>query len=356
MDRQDIIRWLQEEDPQRLENLWRAADEQRRRFVGPQVYLRGLIEFSNICRRHCGYCGLRADNTAITRYRMSEQEILDCADKAVALGYGTVVLQSGEDPAVTCQWLCDIIRAIKARTPLAVTLSVGERETPELAAWREAGADRYLLRFETSDPVLYDRIHPPVGARRSDRVAMLGTLRKLGYEIGSGVMVGITGQTYGSLANDIELFARLDLDMIGVGPWIAHPDTPMGKGAPQAPASIYQVPATELMTYKVLALARLVCPMANIPSTTALATINTAQGRELGLQRGANIVMPNLTPVKYRSLYAIYPGKACIHETADACQQCLSRRIESIGRTIGQGRGDSPRYGRDMSMRQEDVS
>ena len=274
---------------------------------------------------------------------MGQDEILACAESAVALGYGTVVLQSGEDPGIRADWMSDLIRQIKAATPLAVTLSLGERTDDELAAWREAGADRYLLRFETSNRVLYDRIHPARGTVRSDRLAILETLRRLGYEVGSGVMIGIPGQSYDDLARDIELFRELDLDMIGVGPWLSHPDTPLAD--PHQWLSLAegeQVPNDELTTYKVIALARLACPRANIPATTALATINRGNGRELGLARGANVIMPNLTPPEYRAFYEIYPNKACIAETADECGRCIRRRVESIGRTVGVGRGDSP--------------
>jgi biotin synthase len=274
---------------------------------------------------------------------MTAGEILECARQAVGFGYGTVVLQSGEDDGIATDWMAALVRRIKAETPLAVTLSVGERPDGDLAAWRDAGADRYLLRFETSDRALYERIHPPAAGRRSDRIAILRTLRELGYETGSGVMIGIPGQTCETLADDILLFRELDLDMIGVGPLIAHPDTPLGQHAAELQARDgQQVPATELMAYKVVALTRIACPWTNIPSTTALASLNRAEGRELGLQRGANVVMPNLTPARYRALYEIYPAKVCISETADDCRGCIRRRIESIGRTIARGPGHSP--------------
>ena len=226
-----------------------------------------------------------------------------------------------------------------------MTLSLGERERDELALWREAGADRYLLRFETSNRELYERIHPARPGQVSDRIAMLGMLRELGYEVGSGVMIGIPGQSYDDLARDLELFRDLNLDMIGVGPFLMHPETPLAdpQQQPAAPQG-EQVPSSEPMTYKVIALTRLVCPRANIPSTTALATLNKQNGRELGLVRGANIVMPNLTPPKYRIHYEIYPNKACIQESAGMCHRCMDVRIESIGRTRGSGRGDSPNY------------
>jgi biotin synthase len=340
MERQDYLRWLREDDQAALEQLWALADQIRRLHVGDEVHLRGLIECSNHCRRRCLYCGIRADNASLGRYRMTRQEILDCAAQAVDFGYGTVLIQAGEDPQLDGPWVAELVSTIKATTPLAVTLSLGERDEADYLLWRQAGADRYLLRLETSNRELYERIHPPLAGHRSDRPAILRRLRRLGYEIGSGVMVGIPGQSYDDLADDLELFAHLDLDMIGIGPFLPHPETPLGRG--ECPPAADQAPNTELMTYKMVALARLACPRANIPSTTALATLNLAQGRELGLQRGANVVMPNLTPTRYRAMYEIYPAKACIQETAEQCHGCLRRRIEALGRKVGQGRGDSP--------------
>jgi biotin synthase len=337
---EEILQWLQETDEQTLETLWARADATRKQHVGDEVHLRGLLEISNHCVRRCAYCGLAADNRDMERYRMKADEILSCAHEAHTYGYGTVVMQAGEDYGIKTEWLADVIRRIKAELPLAVTLSMGERPYDDLVAWREAGADRYLLRFETSDKTLYDAIHPPRAGQSYDRFAMLKELGELGYEVGSGVMIGIPGQTYEVLAKDIATFRQYNLDMIGVGPYIANPLTPLGKGELRfdIPAD-RQVPNTELMTYKVVALTRLVCPQANIPSTTALATINKASGRELGLMRGANIVMPNVTPVEYRTKYEIYPGKACLNETAKQCQGCLRGRIASIGRSVGQGQG-----------------
>jgi biotin synthase len=337
MNREEVIAWLREEDEEKLQNLWRRADDMRRGHVGEQVHLRGLIEISNICVRCCSYCGIGSENRRIGRYRMREDEILNCVRQAVNFGYGTVVMQAGEDYGITRDWMTGIIRRIKGETELAVTLSLSERPEEDLAAWREAGANRYLLRFETSNRMLYDRIHPPLGEKSSDRFAILENLKKLGYEVGSGIMIGIPGQTYEDLARDILAFRTLDLDMIGVGPFIPHPETSLGQGSDDVAAD--QVPNTEKMTYKVIALTRLVCPEANIPSTTALASLNKADGRELGLMRGANIVMPNLTPPQYRVMYEIYPNKACINETSEACASCLSMRILNIGRTVGSGQG-----------------
>jgi biotin synthase len=340
-----ILAWLRESDAARLADLWQQADQTRQAFVGGEVHLRGLIEVSNHCVRLCGYCGLQAANRQLQRYRMAADEILQCVKQAAAYGYGSVVLQAGEDPQIEAAWMAAIIRKIKAETRLAVTLSLGERTTDELAAWRDAGADRYLLRFETSNRALYERIHPARPGTRSDRIAMLSTLRRLGYEVGSGVMIGIPGQTYDDLAQDIELFRELDLDMIGVGPYLVHPQTPLADPATRPTAAPEeQVPNDELTTYKVMALARLVCPRANIPATTALATINSANGRELGLVRGANVIMPNLTPPKYRVLYEIYPNKACLSETGEACHTCLDARLRALGREPGAGPGESPNY------------
>jgi biotin synthase len=340
MDKAEILGWLREENAERLGELWRRADETRRRHVGDAVHLRGLVEISSFCARQCAYCGLRAGNSSLTRYRLTAEEIFAAAQQAVKFGYGSTVLQAGEDYHLSAAWLADIVRRIKRETPLAVTLSLGERSQADLAAWREAGADRYLLRFETSDRELFRAIHPPLGSQECDRIAILRQLRALGYEVGSGIMVGIPGQTYASVAEDITLFRQLDLDMIGIGPFIPHPATPLANGASNHPeAGGEQVPNTEAMVYKAVALTRLMRPDANIPATTALATINKKNGRELGLQRGANVLMPNLTPPQYRALYEIYPAKACIAESGAACHQCLIARFHKIGRHPGRGAG-----------------
>jgi biotin synthase len=350
----DILGWLREEDEARLEDLWHAADAVRAEYVGDEVHLRGLVEISNHCVRRCAYCGISSLLPALRRYRMSEEETLACAHRACRLGYGTVVMQSGEDYGIMREWLCRIIRRIKAETPLAVTLSLGERPAEDLAAWREAGADRYLLRFETSDRALYDLLHPPRDGHPSDRLAILRRLQEMGYEIGGGVMVGIPGQTYESLANDICIFRRMDMDMVGIGPYIPHPASPLGAGEVRPPdARERQVPNSELMTCKVVALTRLVCPEANIPSTTALATIDPLAGRKLGLARGANVVMPNVTPPACRALYEIYPGKACCAETAEACGVSLEEQIRAMGRRVGTGSGSRRRQARGQAPIQE---
>ncbi|MFZ1083376.1 MAG: [FeFe] hydrogenase H-cluster radical SAM maturase HydE [Terracidiphilus sp.] len=340
LNKLELLEWLHEIRPARLQDLYAQADAVRKQHVGNAVHLRGLIEVSSHCVRQCMYCGLRQGNRALPRYRMTRDEILDCAHQAEKFGFGTVVMQAGEDDQLTADWIAEIIREIKRETTLAVTLSLGERTQEELQLWRSAGADRYLLRFETSDQNLFRIIHPARISNRPDRLTLLKQIKSMGYEAGGGVMVGIPGQSFASLADDILAFIYLDLDMIGIGPYISHASTPLGSGALRPPiASDDQVPSDEEMVYKMIALTRIACPDANIPSTTALATINKTDGRKQGLRVGANVVMPNLTPVKYRSLYEIYPAKACIEESATDCNQCLRGQIFSLGRFAGQGQG-----------------
>ncbi|MBM3331118.1 [FeFe] hydrogenase H-cluster radical SAM maturase HydE [candidate division WOR-3 bacterium] len=341
MTRDEVLAWLKEEEDWKLSFLWEEADRVRREQVGDEVHLRGLIEMSSFCRRDCHYCGIRGSRK-IERYRMSEEEVMECVRIAQRLEYGTVVLQSGEDHGLTSDFITHLVRRIKSETPLAVTLALGERSLEELAAWREAGADRYLLKHETSDPELFRRIHPDCSTEVSDRIALLKAAKEMGYEAGSGVMVGIPGQTYESLADDIMLFRDLDLEMIGCGPFVPHPDTPLGQMTNDESRMTNvraQVPATDTMTTKVVALTRLLCPDANIPSTTALATINRERGREMGLERGANVWMPNLTQPRYRALYEIYPGKAKVIDTAEEFQKNLLATLERIGRVPGKGPG-----------------
>jgi biotin synthase len=336
----DLLEWLRESRPARLQSLYERANAVRKEHVGDAVHLRGLIEVSSHCVRQCMYCGLRHANRDLPRYRMTREEILNCALQAERLGYGTVVMQGGEDDLLTAKWVEEIVWWIKRETRLAVTLSLGERSRDEFELWRLAGADRYLLRFETSDENLFRVIHPHRYSGTPGRLSLLRQLKSLGYEAGGGVMVGIPGQSFESLAQDILTFRALNLDMIGIGPYIAHAATPLGSGALRPAISpSEQAPASEEMVYKMIALTRIVCPDANIPSTTALATINKVDGRKLGLKVGANVVMPNLTPSKYRRLYEIYPAKACIDESATDCNQCLRGQIHSLGRFAGHGPG-----------------
>ena len=344
LDLKSIRAWLTEQDSAVLDVLWRRADEVRRARVGDDVHLRGLIEVTNFCVRECTYCGIAACARPLRRYRMTRDEILACARQGRDVGYGTLVLQGGEDPGLTGAFVADVVRAIKRETGVAVTLSLGERGEDDLREWRSAGADRYLLRIETTDPELYRRIHPNLPGRVSDRIGQLLRMREMGYEIGTGVMVGIPGQTWDTLASDILTFRHYDMDMIGIGPYLPSPGTPLAgpQGAELAAPPSEQVPNDELTTLKAMALTRLVCPGTNIPSTTALSVLDPAAGRANGLCRGANVVMPNLTPPEYRVLYQIYPGKAAAHESADVLANKTVELVLGLGRTVGKGEGGRP--------------
>ncbi len=346
MNKNEILQWLKETDPAKLKELWEKADQVRKDNVGDEVHLRGLIEASNICVRQCRYCGINAlQGQKIPRYRMTVDEMQECVKLAVKFGYGTIVVQAGEDYGLTKEMIEGFIRWVKDNSELAITLSLGERSEDEFVVWHKAGADRYLLRFETSDPELYKNIHPPVkGQTHVDRFEVLKQLKSIGYETGSGVMVGIPGQSYDILANDILAFKELGLHMIGVGPYIAHPDTSLGRGEDIIVLDdSEQVPNIQEMTCKVLALTRILCPQTNLPSTTALSTLSDS-GREQGLNCGGNVIMPNITPLEYRKLYEIYPAKSCINEDAEHFHEQIRKRIESIGRKVGQGRGDSVKF------------
>ncbi len=323
LERSEIVALLQDELCGAA--LYAAADRVRRRYVGDEVHLRGLIEFSNTCRRNCLYCGLRRDNRNLQRYRMEPNDIVACAEKARALGYRTVVLQSGEDAHYTTDVMCDVVRRIKA-LDVAITLSIGEKPREVYQAYRQAGADRYLLRIETTDRDLYHALDP--GMRWDNRVRCLHDLKELGYEVGSGCLVGLPGQSLESLAGDILFFQALDADMIGVGPFIANADTPLA-GAPNGPFDL---------ACKVMAITRLLMPDINIPATTAMETLHP-DGRVFALRRGANVVMPNVTEGDYRRMYALYPGKICVDDTPERCRGCITARILAIGRRVGEGYG-----------------
>lgn len=307
--------------------MFREADRVRKKYMGDGVHLRGIIEFSNHCAKDCLYCGLRAGNRSLGRYRMSDKEILAAARQAKELQIRTVVLQSGEDRGFSVERLCRLVKAVK-RLGVAVTLSVGELSREDYRRLKKSGADRYLLKFETSDKRLYEKLRP--GCRFEERLRCLKDLRELGYQVGSGSMVGLPGQTAKSLAEDIALFKQLDLDMIGIGPFIPHPRTPLAK-APQGKLE---------RTLRVLAATRIMVKDCHMPATTSAATVDP-KGREKALCCGANVVMPNMTPAKYRRFYEIYPNKVCINEEAVECLPCIKGRILSVGRKVAKGRGDS---------------
>ncbi|GAV22775.1 [FeFe] hydrogenase H-cluster radical SAM maturase HydE [Carboxydothermus pertinax] len=302
------------------EKLFALADSIRFREKGDKVYLRGIIEFSNHCRRNCLYCGLRRDNKKLSRYRMSPEEIIKRAKEIAALGIKTVVLQSGEDPYYRLKDLVELVSRIK-ELGVYVTLSIGELSTRAYRELKKAGADRYLLRHETANQKLYAALHPD--GSFENRRRCLYVLKDLGYEVGAGNMVGLPGQTDDMLWEDLLFMEKLQPEMVGIGPFIPHPHTPLAK----------EKGGTLEQTLTMIALTRLTLPKANIPATTALGTIHP-EGRELGLKAGANVVMPNMTPQPYRPLYQLYPGKICVNEDPDACLPCLKKRIEGIGRIV----------------------
>lgn len=305
------------------EPLAEAADIRRRENYGDKVYIRGLIEFTNYCRNNCYYCGIRRDNKKAERYRLTKDEILLCCDEGYKLGFRTFVMQGGEDPYYTDEMICDIVSKIKSRYPdCAVTLSIGEKPRESYQAFFDAGADRYLLRHETADPEHYGKLHPEAMSLEN-RKECLFDLKEIGYQVGSGFMVGSPYQTTENLISDLRFLQKLQPDMIGIGPYITHADTPFAEFKS----------GDVMLTLRLVSILRLMFPYALIPSTTALGTINP-QGRELGLKAGANVVMPNLSPVSVRKLYSLYENKICTGEEAAQCRGCLERRVESAGYKI----------------------
>lgn len=305
--------------------LFSLADKIRKENVGDEVHLRGLIEFSNICKRTCKYCGLRCENKDIDRYRIEPDDIIFYAQKAVDMGYKTIVLQSGEDEYYSRELLCKIIKGIKT-LDVALTLSIGERCFDDYKAFKDCGADRYLIRIETTDKELYKKMHPHMSFE--NRVRCLKDLGKLGYEVGTGCLVGLPWQTIESLANDILFFKEINADMVGIGPFIAHPHTPLKDC----------LNGDFTLALKVMALTRILLKNINIPATTAMETLNP-NGRIIALQSGANVVMPNVTTTEYRAKYEIYPNKICINENPSQCFNCVSGKIRSIGRSVSTGYG-----------------
>ena len=307
------------------DELYRQADRVRLEAVGNEVHLRGLIEFSNICRNDCLYCGLRRGNEKVKRYHMTEEEIIETATKAAEIGFETIVLQSGEDLYYNTKRMCRIIKEIK-KLDVAVTLSIGERSPDEYKAFREAGADRYLMRIETTDRDLYHKLNP--GMSWQHRYECLMTIKELGYELGSGIMVGLPGQTIESIADDLMFLKEIGVDMAGIGPFIPHQETPL---ANEGGGNLE-------LALRTMAAMRLLMPDINIPATTAMESLHP-QGRIMALKAGANVVMPNVTEGEYRKLYALYPGKICVNDTPVHCRSCIGMKIQAIGRTIGKGKG-----------------
>ena len=307
------------------EELSKAADRVRQKYVGEQVHLRGLIEFSNYCKQNCLYCGFRRDNKEVTRFRLSKEEIIQFASDAKNQGYKTVVLQSGEDPYFTADRMKEIISEIK-KFDMAITLSIGEKTFEEYQAYKEAGANRFLIRIETTDEKLYSKLDPDMDWQ--NRVRCLNEIKTLGFEVGTGCLVGIPEQTLESLADDILFFKKIDADMIGIGPFIPNENTPLK----DAKGGSFE------LALKVMAITRLLLPDINIPATTAMETLNP-NGRLIALQSGANVVMPNVTQGDYRKFYEIYPGKICVNDTPAKCRGCITGKIKSINRTVSEDYG-----------------
>ncbi|MCL2063881.1 MAG: [FeFe] hydrogenase H-cluster radical SAM maturase HydE [Candidatus Cloacimonetes bacterium] len=311
------------EEEQYEEELFSIADSVRRQHYGVDVYIRGLIEFTNYCKNNCLYCGIRRDNQHVKRYRLDKNEILACCKQGYELGFRTFVLQGGEDNYFTDEMISEIITEIKSLySDCAVTLSIGERTKETYKAWFDAGADRYLLRHETANEEHYKKIHPEC-LRLKNRKKCLWDLKEIGYQVGSGFMVGSPFQTIDCLIEDIRFLQELQPDMIGIGPFLSHKQTPF-----------HSFPNGDFhKCLRLIAILRLIFPYSLIPATTALGTINT-QGREMGLKAGANIVMPNLSPVKFRKQYELYDNKICTNEEAAECKSCLEKRVQSAGYRI----------------------
>ncbi|MDR0724092.1 MAG: [FeFe] hydrogenase H-cluster radical SAM maturase HydE [Endomicrobium sp.] len=326
LDENEILYLLKSKDTKKNCSF---ADMVRKKYLGDEVHLRALIEFSNYCKQNCLYCGLRRDNLKLKRYRIKEQDIISLAKQAKDYGYKTVVLQSGEDIYYTVEKMVYIISEIK-KLDIAITLSIGEKTFNEYKAYKQAGADRYLLRIETTDEALYNRLNPQMSLK--NRLQCLENLKELGFEVGSGIIVGLPNQTLKSIAKDIVYLKSIQVDMAGIGPFIYNPDTPIlsfGK--------INQYNNFDL-SLKVMAILRLIMPDINIPATTAMETLNP-NGRIIALQSGANVVMPNATEIIYRKKYQIYPGKICLNDSPAYCRFCIENKIKSIGRSVSQNKG-----------------
>lgn len=315
--------------PELAEELARRAVAERKRVWGTKVFVRGLIEVSSYCVNDCYYCGIRRSNRQVARYRLSPERILACAEEGYGLGFRTFVLQGGEDPWFSDERLCDIVARVRSAHPdCAVTLSMGERSRASYQALHDAGAERYLLRHETANPLHYRRLHPPEMSFER-RMRCLEDLRDIGYAVGIGFMVGSPYQQPRDLAMDLKLVEEFGPQMCGIGPFVAHHATPF---ASQESGSL------ELTCY-LLSIIRLIGPGILLPATTALGSIHP-QGREKGIMSGANVVMPNLSPADVRKDYELYDGKICTGEEAAECRGCLAARMRSIGYEIVVDRGD----------------
>lgn len=340
-NRDELIAMLSLTDPSETEALYRRAYEVKRRYVGTKVYFRGLIELSNICSKDCHYCGIRSGNPNVRRYTICREEVIAEAKWCFEQRYGSIVLQAGErEDAAWTDFVTDLIQGIKEVSggELGITLSLGEQTDEVYRCWHEAGAHRYLLRIETSNPALYQTLHPADHSFEK-RLNCLRTLKKLGYQVGTGVMIGLPGQTVADLADDILFFYDEDIDMLGMGPFIPHHETPLAHLVDG-----YDAGAALDRGLKMIAACRIALKDVNIASTTALQALMST-GRELGLLAGANIIMPNITDTRFRESYQLYEGKPGLDENAISSREGLERSILSIGESIGYGEwGDSRHF------------
>lgn len=310
-------------------DLFAAADAVRREHYGTDVFLRGLIEFTNVCQNDCYYCGIRKSNAQAQRYRLTQEQILQSCENGYRMGFRTFVLQGGEDPRNTDAWVCSMVDKIKTAHPdCAVTLSIGEQSRASYQAYFDAGADRYLLRHETASEAHYRRLHPEEMSL-ANRKRCLFDLKEIGYQVGAGFMVGSPWQTPKELVADLRFLQQLQPDMIGIGPFIPHHETPFAD----------KQSGTLELTLHMLSILRLLFPYVLLPATTALGTISPI-GRELGLKAGANVMMPNLTPTDARKHYDLYDNKICMDEEAAKCRLCQEGRVRSVGYQIVSDRGD----------------
>jgi biotin synthase len=341
LNKKEIVEMLSIQDKKELEKLFAQAYQVKLKHVGKKVYFRGIVELSNICAKDCFYCGIRRSNDKVQRYDMKREEVVESALWAYRNSYGSVVLQSGERSGKDfVSNISAILKDIKAKSDgrLGVTLSLGEQKREVYREWYEEGAHRYLLRIETSNNELYKKCHPP-DHTLEQRLRCLNDLKEVGYQTGTGVLIGLPGQTIDDLANDILFFKEFDIDMIGMGPYIIHADTPFNNYKDQTDHRYnFEI------ALKMIAVCRILLKDVNIASTTALQAIDPL-GREMGLKAGANIIMPIISDTKYREMYQLYQDKPCMDENADQCRNCLGKRIASIGEEIGFNEwGDSPHY------------
>lgn len=332
LDREELLYLLNNINEDDFEYIVQKADEVRKENYGNKVYMRGLIEYTNYCKKDCMYCGIRRSNKDADRYRLTFDEIMECADIGDKLGYKTYVIQGGEDAYFNDERMVEIIKGIKKRYPNnAITLSLGERSYESYKKMFEAGADRYLLRHETATKELYDSLHP--GSTMEERRKCLYDLREIGYQVGAGFMVGLPNQTNEDLVNDLLFVKEFKPHMCGIGPFIPQKETPLGN----------EKGGTLEKTVLMLAIVRLLLPDVLLPATTALGSIDPV-GREKGIKAGGNVVMPNLSPTSVREKYALYDGKICTGDEAAECRLCIEGRMRKFGYEVEVNRGDNVKW------------